>query len=311
MSLTIGCDIEGWMIDPSVPNPYNNGTAVCVPAYRLIKHTKEHPKIIQTSRGECKLHYDGASIEIASPPADADGFVYTMQAAITAMEEECAAHNTRLLLYPIASIPEDAVDDPEANEIGCEPDFNAIHKVENEKSQYGRRVIRPAGCHFHVSDDDNPDLAELSGAIALVLAYEVIREAPIMMFMHHTDKSAKSAVIDMVRRRFFYGRAGDFRLKPYGPEIRSPGSFRYSWNDVASDLLKAEYISREWTLDAIVDEYKQRGIEDIINSGYPFCVSEDDLGTYKYSGMCGQVGSSTIQSLVGFLAKSKKNSGHF
>lgn len=86
----------------------------------------------------------------------------------------------------------------------CDPDYNAYTELENPKPQGGGGNLRSAGCHIHIGYPKcNPETS-----IKLVKYLDAYLGVPSILI--DTDK----------QRRSLYGKAGSFRLQPWGVEYR-------------------------------------------------------------------------------------------
>ena len=105
----------------------------------------------------------------------------------------------------------DQLKHPLATLAGCDPDYNAYSVEENQAVQYEDGLRAGAG-HIHIGWKDS-DSAGLEGLLSLVKAVDLHVTLPSVLLDPDT------------RRRSLYGKAGDFRPKPYGIEARSPSNF--------------------------------------------------------------------------------------
>lgn len=112
--------------------------------------------------------------------------------------------NFDILCAASMNVPKNQLNTPEAQLFGCDPDYNAYTQAVNPKPQGERGTLRSAGCHIHIG---YPRFnAETS--IELVKYLDVYLGLP-------------SVVIDPdTKRRSLYGKAGSFRLQPWGVEYR-------------------------------------------------------------------------------------------
>lgn len=98
---------------------------------------------------------------------------------------------------------------PQANVFGCEPDFNAWTRETNPKPTCDNRKLRTAAAHVHIGWDD-PTMQDREN---LIRAADIFVSLPSVW--EDTDK----------KRRLLYGKAGAFRLKPYGVEHRVASNY--------------------------------------------------------------------------------------
>lgn len=118
--------------------------------------------------------------------------------------------NPDLGIQCIASreVDEDQLQSDEAKLFGCSPDFNAYTEMENEKPDGESTNLRSAGFHIHIGYDNN----DIDTSVQLVKYLDLYLGVPAVI--DDPDK----------KRRSLYGKAGSFRLTPYGVEYRSLSS---------------------------------------------------------------------------------------
>jgi hypothetical protein ORF005 len=118
--------------------------------------------------------------------------------------------NPDLGIQCIASreVDEDQLQSDEAKLFGCSPDFNAYTERENEKPDGESTNLRSAGFHIHIGYDNN----NIDTSVELVKYLDLYLGVPAVI--DDPDK----------KRRSLYGKAGSFRLTPYGVEYRSLSS---------------------------------------------------------------------------------------
>ena len=106
----------------------------------------------------------------------------------------------------------------------CDPDYNCYTECQNEKPDGALTNGRSAGFHIHVGYE-NPNVAT---SVQLVKYFDTYVGLPSVLY--DTD----------VRRRTLYGKAGAFRLQPWGVECRMLSAAMYAneklmrivWNGV-------------------------------------------------------------------------------
>lgn len=91
----------------------------------------------------------------------------------------------------------------------CDPDFCIYTKNPNEVGKASKTSLRSAGFHIHVGYPEN----NIDTSIAMLYYIDAIVGLPSILY--DTD----------VERRNLYGKAGCFRLQPYGFEYRTLSSF--------------------------------------------------------------------------------------
>lgn len=107
------------------------------------------------------------------------------------------------------SFPEEELQTPQAQEFGCEPDFNAWNKGKtNPKPEAEDENLRSCGGHIHVGSE----IAQAE-PLAVIQAMDLFLGVP-------------SVSMDTGElRKQLYGKAGCFRKKEYGVEYRTLSNF--------------------------------------------------------------------------------------
>jgi hypothetical protein len=109
-------------------------------------------------------------------------------------------------------VDEDQLQTDQAKEFGCSEDFNAYTEDVNPKPEGATTNLRSAGFHIHVGYND-PDIPSSLQMIKYMDQY----------------LGLPSIVVDQdSRRRSLYGKAGCFRICPYGYEFRVLSAAMYS-----------------------------------------------------------------------------------
>lgn len=129
-----------------------------------------------------------------------------------------------VLCQASSKVPAKELKHPQAREFGCDPDFCIYSKGPNVVGNAARSTLRSAGFHIHVGyPEHNIDTS-------LVMLRYVDAFVGIPSLLYDTD----------TERRSLYGKAGCFRLQPYGFEYRTLSSFwianpsrlRFIWKQV-------------------------------------------------------------------------------
>lgn len=111
------------------------------------------------------------------------------------------------------SFPKEELDTPQAQEFGCEPDFDAWLEKVNPKPHADDDNLRSCGGHIHVGSP-----VAINNPIAVVRAMDLFLGVPATLL----DNGQL--------RKQLYGKAGCFRPKPYGCEYRTLSNF-WIWSD--------------------------------------------------------------------------------
>lgn len=182
-----------------------------VPCIGMVGGTKEKPEPIPGLKKGFAMQEDNVMLEFNIPAAkDAHGFVYNLMRVREALEEQVAKQGLHTVVKPIETFSAIALTHPQAQKVGCEPDANAWERKVNPRPQIANTTSRCAGAHVHISYKINgkvPTYPECMGeAEGLVMLLDVYLGVASLYF----DRD--------VSRRQWYGRAGAFRPKEYGPK---------------------------------------------------------------------------------------------
>jgi len=251
-NITIGSDLEMFITDQDD----NLQSAIGV-----FGGTKKEPKYI----GElCYIQEDNILVEANIPPVDNFEDFYKYISYIKSYIND--KHSEYKLKYSSSEIaPLELLFNEKAKEFGCEPvlivDYNkdgdTIPFQEFELSVADKQFSnkRTGGFHLHIGYK-NP-------------SQKISREI-VKLFEKNVTLPLLKEDIDEHNRREFYGKAGEYRIKPYGLECRSLGSaflkdettLRKVWNGVQktiTDFNNGERVSKQEfeIIKDIIDNYKK------------------------------------------------------
>ena len=147
-------------------------------------------------------------------------------------------------------VPWDQLQSEEACMFGCDPDYNAYTEDVNPKPDGEKTNLRSAGTHIHISYE-NPNIKQ---SIALVKCMDVYLALP-SVFMD-PDKE----------RRKLYGKAGSFRIVPYGVEYRPMSSYFISTDELIAFLYTQTFKAMKHCAMGCATPNGAL-IQDIINNG--------------------------------------------
>ena len=194
---TIGSDPEFFV--------ENADTGEIVPAFELFRS--------KASKDPC--YWDGYQAEFAPLPAaclDAHrGYVAEcLSYAVRKLREK--GKNLRISVRNTVEIPEIRLlsDHPRFVNFGCKPSFNVYDEKSPIADADPRAInIRSAGGHIHIT---LPEEKRTSAYVERVVKSldAILGVCSVAMFQKYDDP----------RRRLYYGRAGEFRITPYGVEYR-------------------------------------------------------------------------------------------
>lgn len=193
MKYTIGCDPEIFLMQDGK----------YISAIGKIGGSKLMPRPIDMV-GHMVLE-DNVAVEFNIPPAeDYQNFRKSIQHVMKHLKKELPGYE--FSQESAVSFEPDQLEDPMAQEFGCDPDYNAWTKDVNPKPCADDRSLRSCGGHIHVGFDRLDPI-------------QVVRS----MDLHLGVPSIKLDKGDL--RRKLYGNAGAYREKPYGVEYRTLSNF--------------------------------------------------------------------------------------
>lgn len=253
--LKIGTDAEMFLRSKIDQQP--------VPVVGLLGGTKTSPMPMIGMAPGFAVQEDNVMAEFNIPAApDARKFSDSIFAAMGYVAERMKAHDLVVCVEPSMFFPETSLDTAQAQEFGCEPDFNAWTKRKNKVDRENVvHTLRTAAAHIHVSYTVDGSLPNhnLKAAELGVKAMDLFLGVPSIF----ADKDTN--------RRKLYGKAGAFRPKSYGHEYRTISNFwiardkqrRWAFEQTAAAL---EFASSEEGKHALLkDEATIEMIQDAIN----------------------------------------------
>lgn len=236
MNFTIGSDPEAFLM---------NNQGIFISAVGRIGGSKKEPLKISQDEGFC-VQEDGVAVEFNVPPAKtADAFAANITRMVAYLEAKAESLNLKLSITPSARFYPEQLKSEQAMTFGCDPDFNAWTRSENDKPACEDVQLRTCGGHIHIGCLDLPTLM-------CIRAYDLFLGAPSILY----DKDQ--------RRRMLYGKAGAYREQPYGHEYRvlsnfwiaNPKLIKWVHSRVAKSLefVKAAHVMGIRNKDFLVDD---------------------------------------------------------
>lgn len=199
MNITLGADPELFLI--------NEKTGKVVSAVGIIPGVKDKPYRSKDMPKGFGLEIDNILAEFNIPPVKTvQAFINNISYMKDYINKFVKITNPDLGILCAASqvVDEDQLQSPEAKLFGCSIDYNAYTEQPNPKPQGTSTNIRSAGFHLHIGYD-NPNVNT---------SLELIKYLDMYLGIPSVLKDSDTA------RRSLYGKAGCFRLKPYGFEYR-------------------------------------------------------------------------------------------
>ena len=232
-----------------------------------IKGTKHEPVALKNGG---TIQRDNVAVEFATVPAiDRNDFVEKVKSCLIDTHNMLPADH-ELIVEPAATFDSTQLTDPEAQEFGCDPDFNAYTISMNEKPWCGDSGFRSCGAHIHVGclgSDGKPIkglefLLEFNGKLNAVKAMDLFHGVISTLF----DNSNAA-----IKRRELYGKAGSHRPTDYGVEYRVLSNY---WMKSPQLVMLMDSLTRDAMtlivtdkLQDILDLIGEDELQSVINNG--------------------------------------------
>lgn len=194
-NVTIGADPELFII--------NEQTKKVVSSIGLIPGEKGNPYVAEDMPKGFGLETDNIVAEFNIPPAtNKTSFINNIEYMKAYINRFVKNINPDLGILCAASkvVDADQLSSPQAKLFGCDVDYNAYTKAPNLKPEGTKTNLRSCGFHIHIGYSNN----NIDTSLALVKYLDLYLGVPSVI----KDRDKK--------RRSLYGKAGCFRLTPYG-----------------------------------------------------------------------------------------------
>jgi hypothetical protein len=193
--MRLGADPEVFLVDAMGKH---------ISAIPYIQADKWNPMQIPDMSKGFTLQQDNVSLEYGIPPAaSADEFVAHIQDVMQKSLEYLPGLSFSKLSCTI--FEKDQMQHPLAHVFGCEPDYDAWTRDENNKPNPPHQFMRSAGGHVHVETKKD--------------AFECVKKMDLFL-------GVPSTLMDRgEERKQLYGKRGAMRIKPYGFEYRVLSNF--------------------------------------------------------------------------------------
>jgi hypothetical protein len=214
----------------------------------LIGGTKQSPR--QLGHGYA-LQEDNVAVEFNVPIAKtADEFAASIQYVLGYLRQELEPKGLELVITPTMEFTKDQLDHPQAQELGCEPDYNAWTLAENPRPK-APETLRSAGGHLHLSWD-NPTKVE---CVRVVKVHDLFCGTAALL--HDADN----------KRREIYGKAGACRFKEYGVEYRTLSNFWIKDEELTKFIFNQSEKAMQFLRNGgRIDAEDSQKIQDCINN---------------------------------------------
>jgi hypothetical protein len=172
----------------------------------LIGGTKSKPRDLGNGYA---LQEDNVAVEFNIPPTNnSRQFVASIQYALGVIKQDIKDKELDIAIVPTMEFYPMQLAHPQAQELGCEPDYNAWSREVNPRPK-APELLRSSGGHLHIGYANPND----EDSIALIKAHDLFCGVASVLYDSDT------------RRREIYGKAGAHRIKGYGVEYRTLSNF--------------------------------------------------------------------------------------
>lgn len=215
--------------------------------------TKDKPRQLG---GGYAVQEDNVAVEFNIPPCfSKNEFKEAIRHMSSVLSQEINNMGYLISKHASVSFDQDQLTHPNALVFGCEPDYNAWTRSENEFPLIDDETLRTAGGHIHVGTDTNM----IEGTMMMDLYLGV----PSII----CDNNPASQ-----KRRQLYGKAGAMRPKSYGFEYRTLSNF---W------IFKPELVSWVWDQTSRAMDSKVRiGVRNAAK--IQECINNSDIDLAHY-----------------------------
>jgi hypothetical protein len=238
-----------------------------ISAIPYIKGSKHKPVILPSGG---TIQRDNVAVEFATVPAkDGKDFVEKVKDCLRDTLD-LIPKDHELVVEPSAIFDEAELNDPEANEFGCEPDFNAYLLAENEKPWSEDSTFRSCGAHIHVGclDDDG---APIKGIEFLKDFKGKIDTVKSMDLLHGIVSTVLDDSVAATKRKELYGKAGSHRPTEYGVEYRVLSNY---WMKSPELVMLMDSLTKDaltlvnsGKLKEALESVTEYVLQDVINNG--------------------------------------------
>jgi len=232
-----------------------------------IQGTKHEPVALKNGG---TIQRDNVAVEFATVPAtDGKDFVEKVKSCLVDTYNMLPKGHD-LIVEPSATFDKVHLTDPEAQEFGCDPDFNAYTVSMNEKPWCGDSGFRSCGAHIHVGCLGGDGKAMKGLGFLLTFDGKILAIKSMDLF-HGTISTVLDNSNAAVKRRELYGKAGAHRPTDYGVEYRVLSNY---WMKSPELVMLMDGLTRD-AMALIVDDKLQKildivgedELQNVINNG--------------------------------------------
>lgn len=250
--ITVGCDPELMIQDKK--------SGQLKSAIKILKGRKHEPEKVDGGF----VHSDNVNLEFNCAPAKTAAEFAKNIGKVIKESNRLVGKSNVLIVRASANFPKSELDDAEAKEFGCEPDYDAWKlKVNKPPKEAAASPFRTCGGHIHVgmTPKSKKLLSEDMGKIRTIKMMDLVLGTLSVIL----DSDPTS-----MERRALYGGAGAHRPKSYGVEYRSIGNFWVKSPELVELMHDLTVFSVQVCLDnadeALIKSVGEEKIRTTINS---------------------------------------------
>lgn len=268
MQILIGADPEVFVMD--------NTTSQFVNAEGMVWGTKEDPQPVEHGA----VQVDGMALEFNIDPASTeDEFKRNIMQVKKHLGVMIGDERYSLVSQPSVRFSRQVMGEASHGSLmlGCEPDFCAWRDGDVNPAPNARTNLRTGAGHVHIGWTEGADVHDSSHQQSIL---QVIKQMDASLGLQSLSWDKDN------NRRALYGKAGAFRIKPYGCEYRVLSNAWLASEELVGHIFKTakqsvEHLMAGWEYFGAISN-----IENIINTGDADAADKalTTLGIQKWEG---------------------------
>lgn len=243
MEITVGADPEVFL---------SEGGKI-ISAYGKIPGDKTHPHRVNGGA----VQVDGMALEFnIDPVSDEDSFLGNINRVMSQLAAMVPQGTLEIIPTAYFSKKYMAEQPEESKILGCDPDFNAWLEGSVNDPPDGSHNFRTGAGHVHIGYpiDTKDYVKHLSSCISVTKQMDCT--LGLMSLLYDED----------TKRREMYGKAGAFRMKPYGVEYRTLSNAWLSSEHLIRWVFKTTKLAMDRLQDRVFLWKEIEDVESIINT---------------------------------------------
>lgn len=251
----IGADVEMFLQDRK------NSEVVSAEGY--IKGEKNDPFVFDLDNPHFASSLDNVLAEVGIPPATNKVEFYNYLRKSIGFINSTIPQNLKAVALPAAILDDRFLMTDQAKTFGCEPDYNAYTRRQNQRPYSPNPNLRSAGGHLHIGYENAPAFNPLG-------FYDSIEDIERCSIIQALDLhiGVPSVILEPDNdRKTLYGKAGAYRPKVYGVEYRTPSNFYLQSRKLTMWMYEAVNNAIDWLNDGnFIDNIMGEHISNTINN---------------------------------------------